>query len=89
VRAQPTKREGHLRKNWHHEGRTHDYFDTGMMYFSLVNIAAVVLDEKEFRHNKAGFLTLAREAAMEADDVADVEAAQSSGVGFVGNRAFF
>jgi hypothetical protein len=85
VRAMPNKREGHLRKNWDHEGRTHDYFDTGMMYFTLLDIAATLLEETEFKHNAAEYLIRAREAAADepAPDTAEPPAQGGSGRAWV------
>ena len=73
LRPQEKRRDGHMRKNWHHEGRVHDYFDVGMMYFVLLDVAANCLDDGEFRHNKAEFLRLAREAYSEEPDTDEYE----------------
>ena len=56
VREQPQKREGHLRRNWDHEKRKHDYFDVSMMYLVLEDVAISSLDISEFRLQQAEIL---------------------------------
>ena len=66
VREVPKKREAHLRCNWDHEGRVHDFFDVSMMYLVLEDVAISELDISEFRCKKAEILF--RNETDEEDD---------------------
>jgi len=72
VKENPRKREGHLRKNWSHDGRVHDYFDVYMMYFVIEDVACCSLDINEFRYGKADLI-------IEADAEPEVERPKSTG----------
>jgi hypothetical protein len=80
VRAKPAIKDGHLRRNWDHEGRKHDYFDVSMMYLVLEDVAISTLELSEFRQRKAEVLF--REdmaAANEVDDNVDMETREDGG----------
>jgi hypothetical protein len=55
-RPNPRKKDGDARKNWDHGGRKHDWFDVGMMYLVLEDVAIKLLDPSEFRLNEAEVL---------------------------------
>ena len=84
VRAKPAIKDGHLRRNWDHEGRKHDYFDVSMMYLVLEDVAISTLELSEFRQRKAEVLFREDMAAVnEVDD--NIEPEPSQGGGFVQN----
>lgn len=58
VRPDATKRDGHQYENWDHNGRVHDFFDTGKMYLVIEDVAVSSLERKYFRHNKAEILKI-------------------------------
>lgn len=80
VRSMPKLREGHLRKNWHHEGRVHDYFDTGLIYLCLEDMAIDLMPASEWRHGKAEVI---RRRAQEEEDESDPQPAEGSGKAWV------
>jgi hypothetical protein len=46
-------KDGDLLESWEHGDRPHDFFDTGMMYILLEEVAIESLKSKEFKHLKA------------------------------------
>ncbi len=80
VREKPSIREGHLRKNWDHEGRKHDFFDVSMMYLVLEDVAISELDISEFRRKKAEVLF---RADSQQDNSSQPEPVRAESGGFV------
>jgi hypothetical protein len=80
IRPNAKKRDGHLRQNWSHDGRVHDYFDTGLIYLVLEDVAIKFLDPSEWRHRKAAVL-FREDAEPQAEPETAVTA--TSGAGFV------
>ena len=81
VRERPNIREGHLRQNWDHEGRKHDFFDVSMMYLVLEDVAISCLDLSEFRQKKAEVLFRSDEEEAPEPEIVTPE----NGSGFVSN----
>jgi hypothetical protein len=56
VQADYKKRDGDQYENWEHNGKVHDFFDTGKMYLVIEDVAVSSLERRYFRHNKAEIL---------------------------------
>jgi hypothetical protein len=79
VRPDHSKKDGEQYENWDHNGRVHDFFDTGKMYLVIEDVAVSSLERRYFRHNKAEILRVVNplESETAAIDTAAVNTKKS------------